>query len=1177
MSATRDPGFVHLRVHTEYSLVDSVVRVPELVGAVAGAGMPAVAVTDECNLFAMVKFYRTALAAGVKPIIGVDLLVREAGERMQPARLTLLCQNAAGYGNVTRLVSRAYREGRRQGVPLVEREWLDRDCCAGLLALSGAAQGDIGRAFAAGRAAQAAHCLDAWLDLFDDRFYIELQRVGRADEEAYIAAAVALAGRRGVPVVATNDVRFLAPDAFESHEARVCIQDGALLADPGRVRRYTPQQSLRSPAEMARAFADIPEALANSVEIARRCSLPLKLGEARLPEYPVPAGTTVTGFLRAEAARGLDAHLAGLPGDAAGPDRYRARLASELDVICQMGFAGYFLIVADFIRWARDNGVPVGPGRGSGAGSVVAWALGITDIDPLRHDLLFERFLNPERVSMPDFDVDFCMDGRDRVIDYVADKYGRDRVSQIITYGTMAAKAVVRDVGRVLGMSYGQVDRIAKLIPFELGITLDEALRKEPELKRLYAEDEEITNLIDLARSLEGLTRSAGTHAGGVVIAPSVLTDFAPLYCEEGSQGVVTQFDKDDVEAAGLVKFDFLGLRTLTIIDRAVATINALRAGRGEPPVVVAELPMGDAATFALLKSCRTTAVFQLESRGMKDLIRRLQPDCFEDIVALVALFRPGPLQSGMVDDFIARKHSPAGTVIDYLHPDLQPALAPTYGVILYQEQVMQIAQVLAGYTLGGADLLRRAMGKKKPEEMAKQRSVFISGATGRGVPAGQAAHIFDLMEKFAGYGFNKSHSAAYALLSYQTAWLKAHYPAAFMAAVLSADMDHTDKVVTLIDECAQIGLVIQPPHVNDSMYVFTVSGERAIRYGLGAIKGVGAGAVEALLAERAARGAFASLEDLCRRLDLAKINRRVLEALVRSGSLDGLGANRATMMSRLDAAMQLGEQETRAREMGQDDFFGLGGTTQAGPVLQAVPEQPDFNESVRLAGERETLGLYLTGHPIDRFLTDLPRFVTHRIGDLVSDRPVAAPEAGRGFRGGKAATVAGLVTEVRRRGTRVAAVLDDRSGRIEVDFFEDVFQQYRDLIAKDSLLIIEGQLRFDEFIDGWRLAGRRVTELDRRREEVARRIVVRCAAGSPLRATLPEALAGTLAPWRPGPCQVSIDYEGDAARGVFTLGTEWNVRATRELLEQLEQLAGAGNVTVKYGPPPGIGQTMTG
>ncbi|MGB6450304.1 MAG: DNA polymerase III subunit alpha, partial [Steroidobacteraceae bacterium] len=618
-----------------------------------------------------------------------------------------------------------------------------------------------------------------------------------------------------------------------------------------------------------------------------------------------------------------EAHAARLAGRGSAA-AYPARLKIELDVICKMGFAGYFLIVADFIRWARANGVPVGPGRGSGAGSLVAYCLEITDLDPIEHDLLFERFLNPERVSMPDFDIDFCMEGRDRVIDYVAQKYGRDRVSQIITYGTMAAKAVVRDVGRVLGLSYGFVDRIAKLIPFELGITLDDALAKEPELKRLYDSEEEIKNLIDLARSLEGLTRNAGTHAGGVVIAPSVLTDFAPLYCEEGASSVVTQFDKDDVEAAGLVKFDFLGLRTLTIIDRGVATINRIRAERGEPALVMTALPMDDAATYALLKSCRTTAVFQLESRGMKDLIRRLQPNCFDDVVPFIALFRPGPLQSGMVDDFINRKHGRIDGPIDYLHPSLEPVLAPTYGVILYQEQVMQIAQVLAGYTLGGADLLRRAMGKKKPEEMAKQRSGFVEGAVARGVERGRAAHIFDLMEKFAGYGFNKSHSAAYALLSYQTAYLKAHYPAAFMAAVLSADMDHTDKVVMLIEECKQLGLEVVPPDVNTSAYEFAVAGERTILYGLGAIKGVGLGAVESLIQEREGRGAFVSLTDLCRRLDLQRLNRRALEALIRSGSLDSLGANRATLMTRLPAAMQLGGQSSKAVEAGQNDLFGL-------------------------------------------------------------------------------------------------------------------------------------------------------------------------------------------------------------------------------------------------------------
>jgi DNA polymerase-3 subunit alpha len=1162
------PDFVHLRLHTEYSLTDSVVRVPELVDAVAATGMRAVAVTDQNNLFAMVKFYRAALARGVKPIIGVDLLVRESGERQQASRVTLLCQSQIGYRNVTRLVSRAYLEGQQKGIATVDRSWLSRETLDGLIALSCATEGDFGRALVNARERDAEKALDQWLELFGDRFYIELQRLGRPDEEAYIAASVALASRRGVPVVATNDVRFLKGDDFESHEARVCIHDGALLADSGRQRRYTQQQYLRTPQEMAALFSDVPEALANSVGIAERCSLVLKLGEARLPQYPVPQGLTTAQFLRDEGARGLDGRLAAMGAAKAhdAHDSYHERLRLELDVICQMGFEGYFLIVADFIRWARENGVPVGPGRGSGAGSLVAYSLGITDLDPIAHDLLFERFLNPERVSMPDFDVDFCMDGRDRVIDYVALKYGRERVSQIITYGTMAAKAVVRDVGRVLGMSYGYVDKIAKLIPFELGITLDDALTKEPELKRLYDTEEEIKNLIDLARSLEGLTRNAGMHAGGVVIAPSVLTDFAPLYCDDTGNNVVTQFDKDDVEAAGLVKFDFLGLRTLTIIDWALEIIDRIRAGRGEGPLDVNTIPMDDPKTFALLKACSTTAVFQLESRGMKDLVRRLQPDRFGDIVALVALFRPGPLQSGMVDDFIDRKHGKIDGPIDYLHPSLKPVLEPTYGVILYQEQVMQIAQVLAGYTLGGADLLRRAMGKKKPEEMAKQRSIFVDGSVARGVDPQLAAHIFDLMEKFAGYGFNKSHSAAYALLSYQTGYLKAHYPAAFMAAVLSADMDHTDKVVTLIMECADIGLQVKPPDVNTSVYEFAVGGDRTIRYGLGAVRGVGRGAVEELVAQREALGPYKSIEDLCRRLDLQKVNRRVLEALIRSGSFDGLGANRATLMQRLPAAMQLGDQNSKAHEAGQNDMFGLSADDRV-PVAVPLrtPELPDWSEAVRLAGERETLGLYLTGHPIAQFEPGLARFVSHRIGDLISDRPMETVR----FGSGKAVTVAGLIDEVKKRGPRTILSLDDRTGRLEVTLFEDVFQRHRDLVAKDALVLVEGSLRFDEFSDAWRLSARKLTELDKVREQQARRVVLKLHSRPDSPALLGR-LADLLTRWRPGPCPVTVEYTGSGACGALTLGPEWTVRASRELLETLEGLVGRGGVQVVYSAPAG-------
>jgi len=1159
--------FVHLRVHTEYSLLDSVVRVPELMAATAAAGMPAIALTDESNLFAMVKFYRAAQSRGVKPVIGVDLRLRESIERQEPARLTLLSQNLGGYRNLTRLMTRACLEGQRRGVPLVDRAWLTPASTTGLIALSGAQDGDIGRALLNNRPDDARRYLEQWRELFAQRFYVEIQRLGRANEEDYLDAVLDLVATCPTPIVATNDVRFITAQDFESHEARVCIQEGSQLGDPARARRYSELQYLRSPAEMAELFADLPEALENSVEIARRCSLELKFGESKLPEYPVPAETTATDYLRSQARDGLEKRLQGVP-PARAPVRdrrvYEQRLATELETICSMGFAGYFLIVADFIRWARENGIPVGPGRGSGAGSLVAWSIGITDLDPIEHDLLFERFLNPERVSMPDFDIDFCMEGRDRVIDYVAGKYGRDRVSQIITYGTMAAKAVVRDVGRVQGMSYGYVDRIAKLIPFELGITLDKALQDEPELRRLYDAEEDVRSLIDLARSLEGLTRNAGTHAGGVVIAPSMLTDFTPLFCEEGSHNVVTQFDKDDVEAAGLVKFDFLGLRTLTIIDWTVKSINAQRQAANEALLDIAALPMDDPATYALLKSCRTNAVFQLESRGMKDLIRRLQPDRFEDIVALVALFRPRPLQSGMVEDFIARKHGRTDQPIDYLHPNLKPVLAGTYGVILYQEQVMQIAQVLAGYTLGGADLLRRAMGKKKPEEMAKQRSVFTDGAVQRGVPEPRARHIFDLMEKFAGYGFNKSHSAAYALLSYQTAWLKAHYPAQFMAAVLSADMDRTDKVVTLIDECVSLGLQVEPPDINSSRYAFAVSGAHKIRYGLGAVKGVGQSAVQAIMAERGARGPFTGIEDVCRRLDLNRVNKRVLEALIRSGCLDSLGHTRSTLMSRLTAAMQLGEQNTRAQAVGQVDLFGLA----AGPAMPLDSnreiELPEWPEATRLAGERDTLGLYLTGHPIAQYESELSFLSSGRLGDLASGRPAGAAEGGR-WQPGRNVTVAGLVLEVRKRTNRVILTLDDRSGRIEVMLYEEIFQQHRDIIAKDAILLIEGQLRFDEFSEGWRLNAKRLLDIDMAREQQARRLILQWPAGAD-NAEQVRRLIDILKPFVGGNCSIQVGYRAAGASASLLLSEQWLVRPARELIEQLKNFVGLDNLRVVYG-----------
>ena len=1152
--------FVHLRLHTEYSLIDGIVRVPELMAAVAAARMPAIGLTDQCNLFAMVKFYKEALAAGIKPLIGVDAWIREPGERTPPSRIVFLCQTLSGYRHLTQLVTRSFLEGQLRGAPMLERGWLEPSMLEGLIVLSGAAEGDIGQALTRGNSEEAERCLARWRSLCGDRFYLEVQRTGRAGEAAYSEAVLDLACEHGVPAVATNDVRFLTRAEYEAHEARVCIREGALLADMSRPRRYSEEQYLKTPEEMRALFADAPALVENTVEIAKRCSLEIKLGASMLPAYPVPAGRTTEDFLREEARLGLAQRLeeaSSLRGESREAEGYAARLELELGVICSMGFAGYFLIVADFIRWAREHGVPVGPGRGSGAGSLVAYVLGITDLDPIEHDLLFERFLNPERVSMPDFDVDFCMDGRDRVIEYVAKKYGRDRVSQIITYGTLAAKAVIRDVGRVLGHNYGYVDKIAKLVPFEIGITLDKALEQEEELRRLYTGDADVRELIDLARALEGLARNAGTHAGGVVIAPSVLTDFTPLYCEEGGSAPVTQFDKDDVEAAGLVKFDFLGLRTLTVIDWAVRDINVLRAQAGEPPLDMRALPMEDAATYRLLKSCKTTAVFQLESRGMKDLIRRLQPDRFGDIVALVALFRPGPLQSGMVEDFIARKHDTSGATIDYLHPDLKPVLEATYGVILYQEQVMQIAQILAGYTLGGADLLRRAMGKKKPEEMAKQRSVFLSGAVARGVRESQATLIFDLMEKFAGYGFNKSHSAAYAVLSYQTGWLKAHYPAAFMAAVLSADMDKTDKIVTLIDECASMTLTVHPPDVNESVYAFKVAGPASIRYGLGAIKGVGASAVQAIVEERDARGPFQSLPELCRRIDLQRVNRRVLEALIKSGTLDRIGPNRATLSAELERAMHLGEQNFRAVSVGQVDLFGLA-AAEHGTVA-------DWTEAQRLAGERETLGLYLSGHPITPYEPDLKFLVSARLVDVGGPKPVAVPGE-RGWSHGKPATVGGLVLEIRRRPNRVTLILDDRTARLEVSLYEETFQQFRDIIVKDAILIVEGTLRFDDFIEAWRLQAKSLMDIDRARERFGRRLWLRW----------PESLDGPhgmsrfeelLKPYLKGPCAVGIAVNRPDYSGRLHLGESWSVRPSRDLLDKLSALVGRDGWYLVYGP----------
>ena len=1167
--------FVHLHLHTEYSLHDSTVRIAQLMQRCAADGMPAVALTDRNNLFALVKFYKKALAAGVKPIIGIDLRIANDDEPDRPYTLILLCQNESGYRNLSRLVTRAFMEGQVKGEPLARREWLNEESCRDLIALSGGVHGDVGRALVNGHEEQARDQLAEWQRLFGDRYYLEIIRTGRSGEEDCVQASLSLASDLGVAVVASNDVRFLDADDFNAHEARVCIHEGRGLADPDRPRLYSDNQFLRSSTQMSELFADVPEALSNSVQIARRCNLDLKLGHSVLPAFPVPEGQTELEFLEAEARRGLDVALKRkFAAESIPPNEqdatsapYNERLKIELGVIGGMGFPGYFLIVADFIRWASENAVPVGPGRGSGAGSLVAWVLGITDLDPLHHVLLFERFLNPERVSMPDFDIDFCVDGRDRVIDYVAERYGRDRVAQIITFGTMAAKAVIRDTGRVLGQPYGFVDRIAKLIPFEIGITLEKALEQSEELATMYRDDEEVTAIIDLARSLEGLARNAGKHAGGVVIAPGQLTDFTPLYCEDGGTSMITQLDKDDVEAVGLVKFDFLGLKTLTIIDSAVRIINASANDADNVAAIdITQIPMDDGKTFRLLRSTQTAAVFQLESSGMRDLIKRLRPDQFDDLVALVALFRPGPLQSGMVDDFITRKHAVNKSDIDYLHPDLKPVLEETYGVILYQEQVMQIAQVLAGYTLGAADLLRRAMGKKNADEMAKQRDIFISGATERGVAGQTATRIFDLMEKFAGYGFNKSHSAAYAVLAYQTAYLKAHYPAAFMAAVMSADLDNTDRLVTLKDDCRQQKLRLDGPSINRSAYPFSVSDDNTILYGLGAIKGVGRAAVESLIKERETNGPFNSLVEFCRRVDHDKVNRRSLEAMVKSGAMDDFGQSRRSLMHQVPEALQGADQHAKAVAAGQNDMFGL---EEAAPV-EATEVQVDlveWPERLLLNNEKEALGLYLTGHPFDAVRADAMYFVDGKLGDLVAEPAPQNTKGGRDFsQPRREVTVAGLIVDLRKRGNRVSVVLDDDSARMEVSLFSEAFQEFRHLLVKDEIVVINGPLRYDDFMGSWAVNVKNVLHIERVIESRAKGMILKLAPNGQGEQMLVK-LHDVLLPHRKGSCDVSVQYFGDTAAARLSLGPEWAVRPSRELRDKLIELLGSNNVRLLYAP----------
>ncbi len=1149
-NSTVHSDFVHLRLHTEYSMRDGLLRIPSLIERVKQDGMLAVAISDHTNLCGMVKFYTKAMARGIKPIIAADVMI---GEQEESFLATLYCQNQQGYQNLTWLLSQAYLKGQQQqGEPHLERDWfLGR--CDGLIALSGGVHGDVGQALLADKPALVQMRLQWWQQHFPERYYLELTRTGRAPEQAYVPLAVALALEVDIPVVATNDVRFLERDDFEAHEARVCIHEGFVLEDKNRPHHYSEEQYLKSAQQMCELFSDIPEAIENTIEIARRCNVTVRLGEVFLPQFPVPEGLTVESYLDALSFKGLETFFSTKNIEPARHPTYIERLQLELGVINQMGFAGYFLIVADFIGWAKQQKIPVGPGRGSGAGSLVAFVLRITTLDPLEHELLFERFLNPERVSMPDFDIDFCMERRDLVIDYVAQRYGRDAVSQIITYGTMAAKAVVRDVGRVLGRPYGFCDQLAKLIPFEIGMTLEKAMLQEEELARRYREDEQTTTLIDLARKLEGVIRNAGKHAGGVVIAPGKLTDFTPLYCEAGGSNLVTQFDKNDVEAVGLVKFDFLGLRTLTIIDWALQTINQRRQQQQLEPIDIEAIPTDDAQTFQLLQRCETTAVFQLESRGMKELVKRLKPDSFDEITALVALFRPGPLQSGMVDDYIDRKHGRA--VVHYPHPDIQGILKPTYGVILYQEQVMQIAQVLAHYTLGAADLLRRAMGKKKPEEMAEQRIIFVSGAIKRGIDKEVAEHIFDLMEKFAGYGFNKSHSAAYALIAYQTAWLKAHYPAEFMAAVLSSDMDNTDKIVGFVAECERMQLPMSAPDVNRSDFMFTVDDNGCVIYGLGAIKGVGQAVAEHIVMERRQHGPYTHFYELCQRLDAHKMNRRVLEALIKAGALDCFGVERATLFASITRAIHAADQKSKADLVGQEDLFGGTGIAEAEQEIEYVHTTPWLLQE-KLQFEKDTLGMYLSGHPFRIYQKELSSVVSCTLDQVRS-------------RQRKEATIAGMLISQRmvvtKSGRRMGILkLEDERGWIEVTVFSKLYEEVRLQLVLDSIFIVKGKIEDDTFTGGVRMVADSIVALDAFRQQQMKQLVLSVDSSEQVQQLL-ERLPQLLTAYRGGACPICIRYQREDAQAQLRLGPTWQITPRDTLVAELRQVFGHDAVTMEY------------
>jgi len=1094
--------FIHLRLHSAYSLAEGAIRIPGLVARCEAEGMPAVAVTDSGNLFGALEFAMAASKAGIQPIIGCQLDVERPPDLVSTGNkgfgasndtlprdvLILLVQDETGYENLLKLVSKAFLEtpaGEKPRIDFADLEGLSD----GLIALTGGPQGAVGRLLADGDAVAAGAMLDRLAGLFSGRLYVELMRHGLAEEDSIEAALIDLAYAKDLPLVATNDCYFDNPEMHQAHDALLCIAGGHRITDAAR-RRLTPNHAFRSAAEMRELFADIPEAVDNTMVIAQRCAYMPEPRNPILPAYTDEEGRTEADDLREMAEEGLRKRLETLEIDGGDAEPYRERLAFELDVIVQMGFPGYFLIVADFIQWAKAQGIPVGPGRGSGAGSVVAWALTITDLDPLRFGLLFERFLNPERVSMPDFDIDFCQDRRDEVIRYVQDKYGADKVAQIITFGKLQARAVLRDVGRVLGMPYGYVDKISKLVPFNPAKppTLAQALEAEPELRRLQKEDEQVETLLDIGMKLEGLYRHASTHAAGVVIGDRPLDRLVPLYRDPRSDMAATQFSMKYAETAGLVKFDFLGLKTLTVLQRAVEHLKK----RGID-IDLLHLPLDDRKTFEMLGKGDTVGVFQLESSGMRDVLRQMKPDTFEDIIALVALYRPGPMDN--IPRYIACKQGKEEP--DYLHPDLEEILTETFGVMIYQEQVMQIAQVLSGFTLGSADLLRRAMGKKIKEEMDAQRSAFVDGAAERGVDRAQASQIFDQVDKFAGYGFNKSHAAAYALIAYQTAWLKANYPVEFFAASMTLDLGNTDKLNIFKQEIEKQGIALLPPDINDSDVAFsprspaTEEGGGSIRYALSAIKNVGSSAMEAVVLARSSGDSFKDVFDFAERVGSKAANKRQLENLIRAGSFDGLEINRRMLFEGVDILLRAANTAERERNNPQESLFG----GDSGAVVvqhEKLPEIDDWPSNERLNQEFDAIGFFLSAHPLDAYGGTLDRIGVTRYETLTAASAGSNPK------------LAGIFTSKQERtsakGNRFAFLtIFGKSGNFEVVVFSETLAAARDLLVPGKPLLLHCEARADS--DGVRLNANSITDLDA--------AVAQSAAGLNVRITEKDALKG--------------------------------------------------------------------